>query len=113
MSTNRIHRVFLCWLQTTLLSILAMVVMALVLVLFLLIFRVPSFEIGHSSPPGILFNHFRLHLPHIPLKAGVRTLLEEGSAAKGRSFWRCSCCRDAMPVLPSLRVIAKVLEPHG
>lgn len=64
MSTHRVLRFCWRWFKTALLFFLVIVSALLLLVLFLLIFRVPSFEIGNSdfwllrwqNPPGVPFS---------------------------------------------------------
>jgi uncharacterized BrkB/YihY/UPF0761 family membrane protein len=64
MSIHKIWRIFRQWLQVTLLSLLVMISLILLLVFFLLVFRVPSFEIADSmiwllrwqNPPGVPFS---------------------------------------------------------
>lgn len=64
MSSDRIRHLFWRWLKTTFLSFLVIISALLLLVLFLLVFRVPSFEIGQTdfwllrwqNPPGVPFS---------------------------------------------------------
>lgn len=95
MTNDRVRRLFWRWLRTTFLSFLVIVSALLLLVLFLLIFRVPSFEIGQAdfwllrwqNPPGAAFSLTWNIVPLLAIAAVIgfiRVLLLTRSRFKDR-----------------------------